>query len=285
MKTIVCKFGGTSTADGDAAKRVLQIAEANAARRYIVVSAPGKRFAGDIKITDLLYSAAAAAKARRANEYGKIYAKVRGRFLEIARDTGADERFVSEIKAEIEETEEKIYLGASEAFAASRGEVLAAKIFSHLLGAPYIGAEELISFSKDGKLDKTTFERVRVRLSGVNRAVIPGFYGRGADGKIHTFPRGGGDVTGAVIARGVRADLYENWTDVSGVYAGDPRKNRGATALPFLTYREFAALQGASVLHEKAAAVAGEAGIPIRILNTFRPEDQGTTIAFAPAKT
>ncbi len=285
METIVCKFGGTSTADGGAAKRVMQIAEANAARRYIVVSAPGKRFAGDIKITDLLYSAAAAAKARRAKEYRKIYAKVRGRFLEIARDTGADERFLSDLKAEIEETEEKIYLGASEAFAASRGEVLAAKIFSRLIGAPYIGAEELISFSEDGTLDKTTFDKVQARLSGVGRAVIPGFYGRGADGKIHTFPRGGGDITGAVIARGVRADLYENWTDVSGVYAGDPKKNRGAAALPFLTYREFAALQGASVLHEKAAAVAGEAGIPIRILNTFRPEDQGTTIAFAPAKT
>lgn len=285
METIVCKFGGTSTADGGAAKRVRQIAEANAARRYIVVSAPGKRFAGDIKITDILYSAAAAAKARRAKEYKKIYAKARGRFLEIARDTGADERFLSEIKAEIEEIEEKIYLGASEAFAASRGEVLAAKIFSHLIGAPYLGAEDLILFSRDGELDKTTFDRVRARLGGVKRAVIPGFYGRGADGKIHTFPRGGGDITGAVIARGVRADLYENWTDVSGVYADDPKKNRGAASLPFLTYKEFAALQGAGVLHKKAAAVACEAGIPIRILNTFRPEDQGTTIAFTPEKT
>lgn len=285
MKKIVCKFGGTSTADGGALQRVRNIVESDGARRYIVLSAPGKRFAGDTKITDLLYSAAALAKLRRAKEYKKIYEKVRERFLKIALDTGADERFLSALNSELDGIEESVYSGCDESFAASRGEVLTAKIFACAIGAPYIGAEELIVFSADDKLDETTFDRVQVRLSGVKRAVIPGFYGLGANGKVRTFPRGGGDITGAVIARGVRADVYENWTDVSGVYTQDPKKNARAAALPFLTYAEFAALSGAEesggagVLHAEAAAVAKEAGIPIRILNTFRPEEKGTTIA------
>lgn len=291
MEKIVCKFGGTSTANESTAKRVKKIVEANAARRYIVVSAPGKRFAGDIKITDLLYAAAAKAEEKNAKDYRKIFEKVRERFLEIARFSAADERFFGDLQSELCEIEAKIYAERNEAFAASRGEYLTAKIFAKLLGVPFIDAADLIRFTKDGNLDKTTFNRVQVRLNGVKRAVIPGFYGRGAGGGIHTFPRGGGDITGAVIARGVRADLYENWTDVSGVYEGDPKKNRGAAALPFLTYAEFAAMSGAKesggagVLHKEAAEIACGAGIPIRISNTFRPEEKGTLIAFAPAKT
>ena len=288
MEKIVCKFGGTSVADGNAAKRVQAIIKSNEARRYIVVSAPGKRFEGDTKITDILYAAAGAAKENRSGDFKRAFGEVRGRFLSLARETAADGRFLNGLKAELDGIEEKIFRGADEAYAASRGEYLSAKIFAYLLGMPFADAEETIRFSPDGRLDEKTYEIVRGRLCGMKRAVIPGFYGADAQGGIHTFPRGGGDITGAVIARGVRADLYENWTDVSGVFADNPKTQPRTAALPFLTYAEFAARfrweSGAGVLHGEAAEIACGAGIPIRVLNTFRPEDAGTTIAFVPTE-
>lgn len=275
-------------ADGNAAKRVQAIIKSNEARRYIVVSAPGKRFEGDTKITDVLYAAAGAAKENRSGDFNRAFGEVRGRFLSLARETAADGRFLNGLKAELDGIEEKIFRGGDEAYAASRGEYLSAKIFAYLLGVPFADAEETIRFSPDGRLDEKTYEIVRGRLCGMKRAVIPGFYGADAQGGIHTFPRGGGDITGAVIARGVRADLYENWTDVSGVFADNPKTQPRTAALPFLTYAEFAARfrweSGAGVLHGEAAEIACGAGIPIRVLNTFRPEDAGTTIAFAPTE-
>lgn len=271
----VCKFGGTSMADAKAMKQAKSIIESDSARKYVVVSAPGKRFKDDIKITDMLYKC-----YNEVVETGtckKSFAIIRDRFVEIVNDLGVD----LDINTILDETEKAIDQAKSPDFSASRGEYLSARIFAAFLGVEFVDAEEMIRFDRHGKLnDDYTDDKVACRLSDVERAVIPGFYGKNFQGELKTFSRGGSDITGSIIARGVKADLYENWTDVSGFLVCDPRIVKDAKVVKQITYKEVRELSymGASVLHAEAIAPVMKRRIPINIKNTFKPDDKGTMI-------
>jgi len=180
----------------------------------------------------------------------------------------------------LDEIEKSILQGAGRDYCASRGEYLAAKIMAAVLGVAFVDATEFVRFNADGTLCEETFDLAAKVLKQYDRAVIPGFYGLGADGKVKTFSRGGGDISGSIVARGVMASLYENWTDVSGFYACDPRIVNSPKCIPELSYHELRELSymGANVLHSEAIFPVRNAGIPIRICNTFRPTDEGTYI-------
>jgi aspartate kinase len=272
----VCKFGGTSMASGNVILAAANIVRAYKERRYIVVSAPGKRFSGDIKVTDLLYQCSDAYESGDLSAFKQIFEKIRTRFMNIEAEIGKD----LQIKAGLDEAENAILNGAGRDYCASRGEFLAAKIVAAVLEVPFVDATEFIRFDENGVLDKETFEIGAKVLSQYPRAVIPGFYGLGANGKVKTFSRGGGDISGSVVARSVMANLYENWTDVSGFYACDPRIVEAPKWMPELTYQELRELSymGANVLHSESIFPVASVGIPIRICNTFRPEDAGTYI-------
>lgn len=271
----VCKFGGTSMADGTTMQRVARIIEEDPARRYIVVSAPGKRFGGDSKVTDLLL--AAHAEFMETGELGESFERVRARYLRIAQSLALD----LDAEALLNETAEGIVREKSADYTASRGEYLSARMMASLLNAPFIDACDTVKFDARGKLDaEQTYELLRGAMKGKRTAVIPGFYGSGPDGKIKTFSRGGSDVSGAIAARACMADLYENWTDVNGFLACDPHIVPGPERIRELSYRELRELSymGANVLHSESIFPVREAGIPILIKNTFCPEDEGTLI-------
>ncbi len=272
----VCKFGGTSMADGNVILSVKKIVEADPQRRYVVVSAPGKRFSGDIKVTDLLYACADCAEKGDVAGFEEVFAKISVRFLNIEKEIGKN----LGITAALEEVKAQILAGAGVDYCVSRGEYFAAKIMSAVLEIPFVDATEFVRFDEHGVLDNKTFDIANEVLSKYPRAVIPGFYGLGYDGKVKTFSRGGGDISGAVVARGVMASLYENWTDVSGFYACDPRIVNNPKCISELSYQELRELSymGANVLHSEAIFPVRNAGIPIRISNTFRPTDAGTYI-------
>ncbi len=262
-------------ADGNVMNRVKKIIEEDSDRRFIVVSAPGKRYGDDIKVTDLLYGCFDA--VQREGKCGKEFDRVRQRFTGIAKELniGLD---ISDI---LNETEERINQEASVDFTASRGEYLCARIMSKVLNAKFIDAEDVIFFKEDGRLDdEKTYKAVAEACVGAEKVVIPGFYGRGADGKIKTFSRGGSDISGAIVARAVGAGVYENWTDVSGFYACDPRIVGNPKRIKSLSYKELRELSymGANVLHSESIFPVRKANIPIVIKNTFRPEDEGTSI-------
>jgi aspartate kinase len=263
-------------ADGNVILAAAKIVEADSARRYVVVSAPGKRFGGDIKVTDLLYKCSDALETNDEKTFEETFEKIRVRFLNIETEIGK--------KLGMEEALNEVYVaakdGAGRDYCASRGEFLAAKIMAAVLNVPFVDATEFVQFKQDGTLDEKTFENAAKVLSQYERAVIPGFYGLGYDGKVKTFSRGGGDISGSIVARGVMAELYENWTDVSGFYACDPRIVHAPKAMKEISYQELRELSymGANVLHSEAIFPVRSAGIPIRICNTFRPEDAGTYI-------
>ena len=271
----VCKFGGTSMADAKAMIQAKNIIESDGARKYVVVSAPGKRFKDDIKITDMLYKC-----YNEVVETGtckKSFAIIRDRFVEIVKELGVN----LDINAILDETEKAIDENKSADFSASRGEYLSARIFAAFLGVDFVDAEEMIRFDRHGKLnDDYTDDKVACRLANVERAVVPGFYGKNFQGEIKTFSRGGSDITGSIIARGVKADLYENWTDVSGFLVCDPRIVKDAKVIKQITYKEVRELSymGASVLHAEAITPVMKRRIPINIKNTFKPDDKGTMI-------
>ena len=272
----VCKFGGTSMADGNVILRAAQIVKADPARRYVVVSAPGKRFGDDIKVTDLLYACSDAYETGNTEQFETVFSKICARFEHIEKELGKDLGMsvaLAEVKAEI-------LNGAGRDYCASRGEYLVAKIMSAVLEVPFVDATELIRFKENGQLDEASFALVENVLKAYPKAVIPGFYGLGADGKVKTFSRGGGDISGSIVARGVMATLYENWTDVSGFYACDPRIVSSPKCIVELSYQELRELSymGANVLHSDSIFPVRSADIPIRIANTFRPEDAGTYI-------
>ena len=276
MAIKVCKFGGTSMADGNIMLTAAKIVKSDEQRRYVVVSAPGKRFGGDVKVTDLLYSCADAASKKDEKAFEEVFEKIAARFLNIETETGKDlgmRKLLDEMKMDI-------WNGAGEEYCASRGEFLAANIMASVLEIPFVDATEFIRFDEKGLLSEETFTLGAEVLKKYPRAVIPGFYGLGADGKIKTFSRGGGDISGAIVARSVKASLYENWTDVSGFYACDPRIVSSPKWISQLSYRELRELSymGANVLHSEAIFPVRTAGIPIRICNTFKPEDEGTYI-------
>ena len=271
----VCKFGGTSMADAKAIRQVKNIIESDPARKYVVVSAPGKRFKEDIKITDMLYRC-----YNEVVEFGtckKSFAVIRERFVEIVKDLGLS----LDINSVLDKTEKEIDQNKSADFAASRGEYLSAIVVADFLGYEFIDAAEMIRFDSHGKLNEDyTDDKVSNRLSKVEKAVVPGFYGKNFQGEVKTFSRGGSDITGSILARGVRADLYENWTDVSGFLVCDPRIVPGAKVIKQITYKEVRELSymGASVLHAEAISPVMKRRIPINIKNTFKPEDPGTMI-------
>lgn len=263
-------------ASGNIILSAARLVEADEQRRYVVVSAPGKRFSGDIKVTDLLYKCSDEVEAGNIEAFKETFGKIRVRFMNIEGEIGRD----LGIEAGLNEAENAILNGAGRDYCASRGEFLAAKIMAAVLNVPFVDATEFIRFDENGALDKVTFELGAQVLSKYSRAVIPGFYGLGSDGKVKTFSRGGGDISGAIVARSVMATLYENWTDVSGFYVCDPRIVNSPKWIPELTYQELRELSymGANVLHSESIFPVRSAGIPIRICNTFRPEDAGTYI-------
>ena len=262
-------------ADGITMLRVKSIIESDPARRYVVVSAPGKRFGGDIKVTDLLYETYDNVAVN--GETGAAFEKICERFRGIVSELKLD----LDIDAILAETGEAIVKEASPDFCASRGEYLSGRVMAELLGIPFIDARDVVKFGPDGKLDnKRTYALLAEALKGKKRALVTGFYGEDANGRVKTFSRGGSDISGAIVARAAGADLYENWTDVSGFLACDPRIVENPVPIRSLSYKELRELSymGANVLHSESIFPVREVDIPIRIKNTFRPEDEGTEI-------
>lgn len=273
---ITAKFGGTSLADAAQIRKAASIITSDPSRRFIVASAPGKRYPDDIKITDLLYKSHS--QAMNGEDYSETLDQIAGRYEEIAKELGID----FDIGSEIEAIRENLASGTSADYPASRGEYINSKIIAKFLGWPFVDAAEIIFFNDDGLLDEArTFSTAGEKLARLERAVIPGFYGSMPDGSIKTFSRGGSDITGSIIARSVNASLYENWTDVSGMLSADPRIVSSPKVIGYITYTELRELSymGASVLHEDAVFPVRKAGIPINIRNTNRPGDNGTLIA------
>lgn len=272
---IVVKFGGSSLASAKQFKKVADIIRADKARRYVVPSAPGKRNDKDEKVTDLLYQCYDAAS--QGKSYKKMLDKIRDRYEEIIDGLHLNVN----LDHEFQTIEENFVAGLGREYAASRGEYLNGILMANYLGIPFIDAAEVVFFDEHGNfLSEETNEELSERLAHVERAVIPGFYGSGRDGKIHTFSRGGSDITGSIVARAIHADLYENWTDVSGFLVADPRIVDNPEVIETVTYKELRELSymGASVLHEDAIFPVRKEGIPIHIRNTNRPEDKGTLI-------
>ena len=262
-------------ADGITMLRVRNILDSDASRRYVVVSAPGKRFSGDTKVTDLLYETYDNVALR--GETGEAFEKICERFRGIVSELGID----MGIDGLLRETGSAILQEATPDFCASRGEYLSARIMAKLWDAPFIDARDVVKFAPDGRLDGArTYSLLAAALKGKKRAVVSGFYGEDADGNVRTFSRGGSDISGAIVARAAGADLYENWTDVSGFMACDPRIVENPVPIRALSYKELRELSymGANVLHSESIFPVREADIPIRIKNTFRPEDEGTDI-------
>lgn len=274
MKKVV-KFGGSSLASAEQFKKVGKIIRADASRKFVVPSAPGKRFSGDTKVTDMLYSCYGA--AIREKKFADQLQEIRGRYQEIVEGLGLE----FSLDQDFEKIRENFGKKIGRDYAASRGEYLNGKIMAAYLGYEFIDAAEVIRFCEDGSFDEeTTNQLLSKRLEDSEGAVIPGFYGAKADGTIVTFSRGGSDVSGSLVALAVGADLYENWTDVSGFLIADPRIVKNPRSIETITYKELRELSymGASVLHEDAIFPVRKAGIPINIRNTNAPEDKGTLI-------
>ena len=274
MKKVV-KFGGSSLASAQQFMKVGEIIRAEEGRKYVVPSAPGKRFDGDTKVTDMLYD------CYRDAEEGKDFTEklkaIKGRYEEIIVGLKLPLSLDSEFKA----IEENFKKQAGENYAASRGEYLNGIIMADYLGYAFVDAAKMIFFKEDGTYDEEkTKEILAAELSRHDRAVIPGFYGSLPDGTVKTFSRGGSDITGSIVAQAVRADVYENWTDVSGFLIADPRIIKDPAGIETITYRELRELSymGATVLHEEAIFPVRKEGIPINIRNTNSPEDNGTWI-------
>lgn len=271
----VAKFGGTSLADAGQICKVKAIIDADSERRYVVPSAPGKRTSDDKKITDLLYLCHATAKQQVP--FDEAFDIIADRYMQIVADLGLK----LQLKDHLAEIHRNIGAGASADYVASRGEYLNGLIMADLLGYDFVDAAEVIFFDERGRFDaEKTQSVISQRLARHERAVVPGFYGSLPDGQIKTFSRGGSDISGAIVARGAAADVYENWTDVSGLLMADPRIVKDAAPMEIVTYGELRELayMGATVLHDEAVFPVRQAGIPVNIRNTNRPGDAGTMI-------
>lgn len=275
MNTKVVKFGGSSLADAKQFKKVADIIKAEPERRYVVPSAPGKRFSDDIKVTDMLYRCYD--KASAGENIKDAFADIRKRYNSIIEELGID----LDLTSEFDYIESALMHHPGRDYAASRGEYLNGIILAKYLGYDFIDAAKGIFFKDNGSFDaEKTNETLSEILMAHEYAVIPGFYGSMPNGTIKTFSRGGSDITGSIVARAVNADLYENWTDVSGFLMADPRIISNPKAIDVITYRELRELSymGATVLHEDAIFPVRYAGIPINIKNTNAPQDKGTMI-------
>ena len=274
MKKVV-KFGGSSLASAEQFKKVGAIIRSDAGRRFVVPSAPGKRFDKDTKVTDMLY--ACYALAAEGKDFGRELRQIEQRYQEII--DGLELKL--SLEKEFSLIRENFAGKAGKDYAASRGEYLNGIVMANYLGYEFVDAAEVIVFCEDGSfdMDKTT-EVLGERLKDMKNAVIPGFYGALPDGHVITFSRGGSDITGSLVAAAIHADIYENWTDVSGFLVTDPRIVVNPEVIETITYRELRELSymGATVLHEEAIFPVRKEGIPINIRNTNAPEDQGTLI-------
>ncbi|MGN1159415.1 MAG: aspartate kinase [Lachnospiraceae bacterium] len=271
----VVKFGGSSLASAAQFEKVGAIIRSDENRKYVVPSAPGKRFSEDTKVTDMLYACYGAAENDKA--FSDILARIKERYQEIIDGLKLD----LSLEEEFEKIRDNFTAKAGKDYAASRGEYLNSIIMANYLGYTFVDAAEVICFDEDGNFDAEKTDKVlSARLAGEERAVIPGFYGAMPDGKVKTFSRGGSDITGSIVARATKADVYENWTDVSGFLIADPRIIQNPETIDTITYRELRELSymGATVLHEDAIFPVRKAGIPVNIRNTNKPEDKGTWI-------
>ncbi len=275
MQIKVVKFGGSSLADAEHFKQVAKIIKADPQRKYVIPSAPGKRFSEDTKVTDMLYGCYEL--ARKNQNIDEAFAKIADRYNSIIAELELD----FDISGALNYVKNAMLHHSGRDFAASRGEYLNGLILAKYLGFDFIDAENVIFFREDGTFDQELTNTVlSEELMKHKNAVIPGFYGITPNGTIKTFSRGGSDITGSIVARAACADLYENWTDVSGFMMADPRIIKDPCVIETITYRELRELSymGASVLHDEAIFPVRYAGIPINIKNTNRPEDRGTMI-------
>lgn len=281
MGVKVAKFGGSSVADALQIEKIRKIIEDDGEIKYVVVSAPGKRFSEDSKITDLLYLCKT--HIEHKIPYQQIFQVVRDRFMAVRVNLDVDvnlDREFDEIKKNLED-------GASADYIASRGEYLNAMIIAAYLDYDFVDAAKMVKFDEKGRfMEELTNKEIKKELANHEKAVIPGFYGSKVDGSVRTFSRGGSDITGALVARAVEADVYENWTDVSGFLMADPRIVDNPKPISTVSYKELRELSymGASVLHEDAIYPARVANIPINIRNTNRPQDPGTIITSEPGQ-
>lgn len=275
MDVKVAKFGGSSVADAIQLRKVKEIVEADPERRYVVVSAPGKRFAEDSKLTDLLYLCKT--HIEHNVPFHQVFQVIWDRFKIIVMNLGLD----LDIDPYFEEIRDNLQAGASNDYIASRGEFLSAVIIANYLGFDFVDPSGIILFNDNGRfLAEETNELLREELLKHEKAVIPGFYGTKKDGSIKTFSRGGSDITGSLVAKAVGAKIYENWTDVSGFLMADPRIVKNAKSMDLVSYKELRELSymGATVLHDEAVFPVREVNIPINIRNTNEPDHPGTII-------
>lgn len=274
MKKVV-KFGGSSLASAEQFKKAGEIIRSDEGRRYVVPSAPGKRFSSDVKVTDMLYKCYSLAE--KDEDFSQILSRIQERYDEIIK--GLDLSLSLDYEFDI--IRDQFMAKAGKDYAASRGEFLNGIIMARYLGFEFIDAADVILFDENGSfLEEETNQKLSERLEYSDRAVIPGFYGATESGKVKTFSRGGSDITGSIVARAIHASMYENWTDVSGFLVADPRVIRNPQIIDTITYKELRELSymGATVLHEDAIFPVRREGIPINIRNTNHPEDPGTMI-------
>lgn len=271
----VVKFGGSSLADARQFNKVIDIIKSDPARRFVVPSAPGKRFDTDKKITDMFYELHAKVKSGAA--YDDLFAAITSRYNDIINDLGID----LDLSGEFAKIKDDLQQGASADYAASRGEYLNGLILARCLDYPFLDAAQFIFFDENGMFDANKTNAILgAKLKESACAVVPGFYGSLPNGAVKTFSRGGSDITGAIVARAIRAMVYENWTDVSGLLMADPRIVNNPKVIRVVTYRELRELSymGASVLHQDAIFPVSRAGIPINVRNTNNPQEPGTLI-------
>jgi aspartate kinase len=274
MERVVCKFGGTSVADAGQVRRVMAIVRSDPRRRAVVVSAPGKRDSHDRKITDLLFLCHQLAGSQL--DFAEPFGLIASRFHELAEQlgvAGAADEAVEELRAGLDG-------GESADWVASRGEHISARVIAAAMGATFIETASLLGIDSQGRPTHESYERLATAMARDALYVIPGYYGRGPNGRVKVFSRGGSDITGAVVARALAAEVYENWTDVSGFMMADPRVVERPLPMREVTYAELRELayMGASVLHDEAIFPVREVGIPIHIKNTNAPDEPGTQI-------
>lgn len=276
MRKVVTKFGGSSLADAGQFAKVREILAMDPDRMYVVPSAPGRRFKDDDKVTDLLYRCYHQREA--GEDFQDTFDLIAARYMDIAEELG----LTCDLGAALDEVDEKIAAGANVDYIASRGEYLNGLLLADYLGWRFVDAAQVVRFNENGCLDdEKTNELMSAYLADGLPSVIPGFYGSLADGTVHTFSRGGSDISGAIVARAVGADVYENWTDVSGMLMADPRIVESPREISAITYQELRELSymGASVLHTDSVFPVHRAGIPTNIRNTNMPEHPGTIIS------
>ena len=275
MSAIAVKFGGSSLADASCFKKVSEIIKSEPKRKFVIPSAPGKRFEGDVKITDMLLKAYETAS--KGGDIADTFGQIKKRYDQIIEDLGLD----MSLDLEFAKIKEGIVNKAGRDYTASRGEYLSGLVMSKYIGFPFVDAAEVIFFGNNGNFDaELTNSVMGKKLSKHENAVIPGFYGIMPNGTIKTFPRGGSDITGAIVARAANAEMYENWTDTSGVLMADPKIINDPKPIDVMTYRELRELSymGFSVFHEDSIFPVKLAKIPINIKNTNDPAAKGTLI-------